>query len=806
MTESAIEMRPTMIGAPVQRKEDPRLLTGHGQYTADVQLPRMVHVAFVRSDRAHARILEIDTTEAAALRGVHGIYGAEDIASLVRPLCASSRTEGYHATLIPPLADSRVRYVGEPVVAVVAADRYVAEDARDMIHVDYEDLPILTDPAAALVETDTLIHDEAGTNLIVERGFGRGDTDAAFHTATHVVAGRYRMGRHAPMALETRACVGHWEHGKQSLTMWSATQAPGILRDALAELMDLPGKRIRCIAPDVGGGFGAKVSIYQEELAVAALARITGRPVKWVSDRLEDLTTTSQSFDDIVDLEMAMDANGVILGLRAQVLGDVGAYSIYPWTASLEPVQVISFMPGPYKVAAYQGRAQAVATNKPPMGPYRGVGRPVSTFAMERLMDKAAAVAGLAPEEIRRRNMVRADEFPYKTPVGIQWDRAGFIECLDNVVEAVDPDSFRRRQIEARAEGRYLGLGFASYSELTGLGSRIAAAPGMPINTGTETARLRIDSTGAVVAAMAFANHGQGLETSMAQVIADELGVAMEAVTIDSGDSDPLAHTTGTYASRSAVLSGGAATLAARGLREKILKVAAELMEASPTDLEIFNSTVRLAGTDKQLTFREIAHAFYTQMGRLHPKQRAAMDLEETRMFDPVFGTTSCATHAALVEVDPGTGMVEVKRYWVAEDCGRLINPMIVDGQVHGGVIQGIGVALHEELIYDADGQNLTASLADYLVPSAAEAPDVDVTHIETQLPDNLTGFRGMGEGGTIGAPGAIANAVANALQPFGADVDTLPMTPQRIHDLVQAGSTRTLRPGRNGSSDDTTS
>jgi len=787
MTDEASEMRPTMIGAPVQRKEDPRLLAGRGQYTADVQLPRMAHVAFVRSDRAHARILEIDAEEAQALPGVYGIYTAADIAPLIKPARASSRTPGYYATPITPLADGKVRHVGEPVVAVVAVDRYVAEDARDLIYVDYDDLPALTDPAVALADADTLVHDEAGTNLIVERGFGRGDTDEAFYAAAHVVTGHYRMGRHAPMPLETRACVGHWEDGKQSLTVWSATQAPGIMRDALADLMDLPGNRIRCIAPDVGGGFGAKVSLYQEELAVAALARVAGRPIKWVSDRLEDLTSTSQSFDDIVDLEMAIDAEGLILGLRAQVVGDVGAYSIYPWTAGLEPVQVISFMPGPYKVASYKAHAKAVATNKPPMGPYRGVGRPVSTFAMERLMDKAATAAGLTPEEMRRRNMVQPDEFPYKTPVGIQWDRAGFTECLDKVVEAIDPGAFRQQQAAARSEGRYLGLGFSSYSELTGLGSRIAVAPGMPINTGTETARLRLDSTGSVVAAMAFANHGQGLETSMAQVIADELGVSMDAITIDSGDSDPLAHTTGTYASRSAVLAGGAATLAARGLREKILNVAAELMEAAPTDLDIADSTVRLSGTDKQLTFREVAHAFYTQMGRLPADQRAEMDLEETRLFDPVFGTATCATHAALVEVDPATGMVEVKRYWVAEDCGRLINPMIVDGQVHGGVIQGIGVALHEELIYDEDGQNLTASLVDYLVPSSAESPDVDVAHIQTELPDNLTGFRGMGEGGTIGAPGAIANAVADALQPFGADVETLPLSPQRIYDLVQA-------------------
>lgn len=782
------ELRPKMIGARVQRKEDPRLLTGNGRYVADIQMPRLAHIAFLRSDRPHAHILDIDVSEALAVPGVFGVYTAGDLADQIEPPRATSRTTGYYATPIPPLADGKVRHVGEPVVAVVAASRYIAEDAVGLIAVDYEDLPVLADPEAALTDGANLLHTEAGTNLIVERGFERGDVDEAFYAAAHTVSARFRFRRHTPLALEPRAYLADWDAGRQALTLYSSTQAPGVMRDVLAKHMNLPGSRIKVIAPDVGGGFGSKVTLYPEEMAVCAIAKLAGRPVKWVSDRLEDLTATIQSFDEIIDARLAVDAKGAILGLQADVVGDVGAYSVYPWTAALEPVQVISFLPGPYRVENYKANVRAVATCKSPMGPYRGVGRPVSTFAMERLIDKAAHAVGIEPSEMRRRNLVKPEEFPYKTAVGIVWDRSGFMECLESACASVDVAAFRTEQAAARQEGRYLGLGFGSYSELTGLGSRISVAPGMPINTGTEQARLRLDSTGAVVAALGIANHGQGLETSMAQVIADELGVDMEAVSIEENDSDALSHTTGTYASRSAVLAGGAATLAARGLKEKILNVAAHLMEAPAADLDIVDSAVILTGTDRSMTFREIADAFYSQMGRLPHAERAGMDLEATHLFDPVFGTATSSTHAAIVAVDPATCSIEIKRYIVAEDCGRMINPMIVDGQVHGGVVQGIGAALLEEIIYDEEGQNLTASLVDYLVPSAAEAPDMEVAHIETELPDNVTGFRGMGEGGTIGAPAAIANAISDALAPFGVQVDELPASPQRLFQWIRAG------------------
>jgi aerobic carbon-monoxide dehydrogenase large subunit len=569
----------------------------------------------------------------------------------------------------------------------------------------------------------------------------------------------------------------------------SATQVPGIVRDALATALDMPGHQLRVIAADVGGGFGGKGSLYPEELFVCAAARKLGRSVKWTSDRMEDLASTSQGFDEIIDAEMGFDREGRALGLRAEVIGDIGAYSIYPWTAALEPVQVVSFLPGPYRIEHYRGRARAVSTSKAPTGPYRGVGRPTSTFVMERLMDIAAAKLALDPKDIRLRNLVSAGEQPYKVASGIVWDQSGFQECLSAACDAIGYQELRTKQKEARAEGRWFGIGIASYAELTGIGSRISVAPGMPINTGTETTIIRIDSTGAVTAAFGVAAHGQGLETTLAQIVAENLGARFEDVRIILGDSAGVPGGTGTYASRSLVLAGGAGTLAAQAVREKLFKAASHLLEAAPGDLVGENGVVSVAGTDKRITFREIARAVYSEMGRLPADLRE--ELAASKIYDPVFGTTSCATHIATVEIDPQTYQVHVDRFVVAEDCGRIVNPLIVDGQVHGGVAQGIGAALFEEVIYDAEGQIYTASLVDYLVPTAVEVPPMKVVHLESASPTTLGGFRGMGEGGTIGAPAAIANAIADALSPLGVEIAELPATPERLFRLIETARAR---------------
>ncbi|MBV9566101.1 MAG: molybdopterin-dependent oxidoreductase, partial [Bradyrhizobium sp.] len=540
------------------------------------------------------------------------------------------------------------------------------------------------------------------------------------------------------------------------------------------------GSRLRVVAPDVGGSFGSKGSLYPEELLLCIAARKLGRSVKYTADRLEDVTSCSQAFAEIVDVEMGFDADGIAIALQADVIGDVGAYSIYPWTCGLEPVQVVSFLPGPYKIRSYRGAVRGIATCKPPTGPYRGVGRPISTFVAERLMDMGAKALGLDPLEIRRRNLIRTEEFPYRIASGLIWDQCGFIECLDAAAEAADYDALRVRQEAARRDGRLFGIGIATYAELTGIGSRIAVAPGMPINTGSETAKLSIDSTGAVTAAFGVASHGQGLETTLAQIVADDLGARFADIRVLQGDSDEVPMSTGSYASRSAVLGGGAAKHASRLLRDKITRVASHLLEANAEDIEVADGMATVAGTDRAVTFRQIAKAVYSDMKTLPVEARE--ELSATYTYDPINGTTACATHIAAVEVDPETCVVRIHKYVVAEDCGTIINPMIVDGQVHGGVAQGIGAALHEELVYDDEGQLLTASLVDYVIPAAPEMPVMDVVHVES-CSAVAGGFRGMGEGGTIGAPAAIANALADAL---GREVSILPMTPERIFRLLR--------------------
>ena len=724
--------RPKIIGARLKRTEDPRLLTGRGNYVDDRVVPGLLHVAFRRSDQSHARIRSIDAAAARALPGVAAVLTAEDFAE-VAPVLATSRMAGYHPTPILPLARGKVRFVGEAVVAVVAESRYVAEDAADLVAIDYDPLPVVIDPEAAARDDAPLLHEEAGTNVLVSREFRRGSVEAALAAAPLRIRRRFRFHRKTPVAMENRAYLAEYEPGREALTLYATTQIPGIVRDALADALDLPGHRLRVIAPDVGGGFGGKGSLFPEEILVCAAALRLGRSVKWTSDRLEDLASTSHGFDEIIEAEIGLDADGRILALDADVLGDTGAYSIYPWTAAIEPVQVVSFLPGPYRIEHYRGRTRGVATSKAPTGPYRGVGRPASTFVMESLIDMAARRLGLDPRELRLRNFVREEEFPYKTGSGIVWDRSGFTDCLVAACDAAGYEALRREQAAARAAGRWFGIGLSSYAELTGIGSRIAAAPGMPINTGTETASIRVDSTGAVQVAVGVASHGQGLETTLAQVVAEHLGCRVEDVRIVHGDSAAVGSATGTYASRSAVLAGGAVTLAAQAVREKVLKAASHLLETAAVDLEAEGGQVAVAGTDRRISFREVARAVYSQMGRLPPAERE--ELEATRSYDPVFGTTTSSTHLATLEIDPETCGIRLKRFIVAEDCGRIINPLIVDGQVHGGVAQGIGAALYEEVVYDDQGQLLTASLVDYVVPAASEVPPMEVVHLETRSP-----------------------------------------------------------------------
>ncbi|MBI2216171.1 MAG: xanthine dehydrogenase family protein [Candidatus Rokubacteria bacterium] len=780
---------PKLIGARVRRVEDARLLTGEGRYVADVRPPGCLDAAFVRSPHAHARIVAIDVSAARALPGVVAVVTGEDMAAMAKPVRAASKMAGYRVTSFPPLALGKVRYVGEAVAVVVADTRYAAEDAAELVRVEYEALPAVPTAESAASPGSPRLHEEADGNVLVAREFARGDVDAALEAADVVVRRRFRFRRHTAVCMETRGCLAEYSRVTGFLSLRSSTQCPGLVRDVLADLLDLPEHKIRVIASDVGGGYGAKASLYPEEISVAAVARDLGRAVRWIGDRREDLLATSQAWDEIIDAELGLRRDGTIVGLRADVLADVGAYSIYPWTAGIEPVQTISFLPGPYRVPEYRGRARGVATCKAPMGPYRGVGRPPAVFAIERLMDQAARELDLDPTALRECNFIRGDDFPYKSPSGIVWDRSSFTETLGRAREALGYERARQEQARARAEGRWVGIGFASYVELTGIGSAIPVSPGMPVATGTEAATIRVDPSGTVTAVFGIASHGQGLETSLAQVVGENLGVPLDSVQVVHGDTALSPYGTGTYASRSAVLAGGAAILAARAVRDKTLAIAAHLLEAAPQDLVMSEGRVAVRGLpERGVSLRDVAKAAYSGVRRL-PKGMEP-GLEATRFYDPYYGTASSATHAVMLEVDRGTFDVRLLRYVVVEDCGRMINPLIVDGQVHGGVAQGIGAALLEEIVYDEGGQLLTGTLMDYLVPTASEIPHMEVHHLETPSPTALGGFRGMGEGGTIGAPAAIANAVTDALVPLSVEIDELPITPERIYRLVkQAGA-----------------
>lgn len=778
------EMTPRLIGARVHRKEDRRLVTGRGSYVDDCHQTGTLHAAFLRSPYAHALIRDLDVSVAREVAGVATVFVATDLSAHVKPVRAASKMQEYKETSFPPLAIDKVRHVGQAVAVVIAESRYIAEDALEAIHVNYESLPVVSDVVEAATATAPVLHSDAGTNVLLSREFKRGDADSAIDKAPVRVRDRFRFHRHAAVCMENRGCLANYDPGKEELTLRSATQCPGLLRDALAELLSMPEHSIRVVASDVGGGFGAKSSLYPEEITLCAAARLLERPIKWTSDRREDLMTTTQAWDEVVEAELALDTEGNIIGLRADVTSDIGAYSIYPWTATVEPIQTISFLTGPYKMPHYRGINRGVATCKAPMGPYRGVGRPITTFVLEGLMDRAARRLKMDPVELRLKNYIKPDEFPYKTPSGIVWDQASLTECMVKARTVLNPTKTVDWCAEIRAKGNWAGVGYATYIELTGVGSAIPVSPGMPIATGTEAAFIRVDPSGTVTATFSVAPQGQGHETALGQVVADTLGVPFDAVRVICGDTALAPQGTGTYASRSAVLAGGAALRAGGSLKEKVLQIAGHMMETNPADLEAANGRVfAKERPERAISFRAIAKIAYSGTKRL--PQGMEPGLETTRFYDPFFGTASSATHVAVVEVDAITYEVRLQRYIVVEDCGRIINPIIVDGQVKGGVAQGIGAALYEQIVYDDAGQLLTGSLVDYLVPTAAELLPIEVHHIETPSPTTLGGFRGMGEGGTIGAPAAIANAVSNALVEQHIEINEIPITPDKLFRLV---------------------
>jgi carbon-monoxide dehydrogenase large subunit len=767
-----------VFGAGVPRKEDARLVSGRGRYVSDVELPRMLHVAFVRSVHAHARLRAVDTAAAAALPGVVAVVTGDDPVFARHRLRARSALPSYVETEQPVLAWPEVRHCGEAVAAVVAVDRYVAEDAAALVTVDCEPLPAAVDAVAAR-GGGAVGHDAAPDNVLLSRRFESGNVEAVLAAAAVVVERTFRTNRQTAAPLEGRGGVADWNDAEGKLTLWSGTQVPHLARHGLAEILGLAENRVRVVAPDVGGGFGVKGILYPEDVALCLLAMRLGRPVKWVEQRREGLLASAHARDHHYAVRAGFDGDGRVLAMDVQITCNAGAYSIYPWTAGIEALMAGGLLAGPYKLEHYRAEVVAVATNTVPAGPYRGVARPATTFVMERVLDLGARALGLDPVAIRRINLVGAGDLPYTSATRLVHDSPSYPVCFEKAVEAIGYEAFRAEQARLRREGRYVGVGFANYNELTGLGQAASAGPRMPFRTGHEGATVRMDPSGAVTVLAGVTSQGQGLETTIAQVVASELGVPFASVTVILGDTDATPFGLGAFASRQAVIGGGAAMRAARAVRDKAARIAAHLLEVAPEDLELADGRVVVKGVpSRAVSLADVARVAHLETHRLPPDVEPG--LEATRFYDPIRGTFAAGAQAAIVEVDPVTGALAIRRYVCVEDTGRVINPLIVEGQVQGAIAQGIGGALWEHLVYDAAGQLLTGTLMEYALPTAAAMPPLDLGHIEEPA-DNLAGVRGVGEGGTLGPAAVLANAVADALAPFEVEVNDLPVTPARL-------------------------
>jgi aerobic carbon-monoxide dehydrogenase large subunit len=753
----------TWIGARVPRKEDRRLLTGRGRFVADMSRPRMLHAAFVRSPFASATIDGIAVDDAVKAPGVVAVLTA---AGLGAPyLLATLERDEFVPTRMPVLAADRVRFAGEPVGLVLADDAYQAEDAAELVAVDWTELPL-----------DVPLHDGAPGNCLVDlQMFDDPAVPGIIETAPILITARFGSARVAALPLEGRACLAEWDDRDDQLVLHVSTQVPHQVRTGVAQALGLAERCVRVIAPDVGGGFGLKCVVGREEVAVAAAALKTRRPVRWIEDRQENLTASFHGHEQWYTVRAAFSEAGQILALDADIECDTGAYSAFPFTCAVEPLMAATELPGIYKVPAYRARGRAIASHKPPTAPYRGVSRPQIVLVMERLMEKAAARLGLDPLEVRRRNMITS--FPYTGVNGITYDEGSYLESLD-VAEA-STRSWRPELAELRAKGLRAGIGFSCFSERTAYGTPTMSQRRMRMTPGYDTALVRMDPSGEVIVTTGTCGHGQGHETTFAQIVADRLGVDPGQVRLRQGDTDLAAYGWGTWGSRSVVIGGGAAARAAGLVADQLRGIAAVLLEASPDDVVLSGGAGRVRGDeDLAVPVAELARVAHFQAHRLPEELRYG--LQATASFDPP-GTFSNACHVAMVVIDPGTLSVALHRYLVVEDCGVVINPLIVDGQVRGGVTQGAAAALYEQLTYDGAGQPLSATLMDYLTPTAAELCEVEVVHLETPSAHSETGAKGMGEGGMIGAPAAVLNAINDAMRDTTVSYDSIPVLPQDL-------------------------
>jgi carbon-monoxide dehydrogenase large subunit len=780
--------KPSFVGRSIPRREDQRLLTGRGQFIADLELPHMLHAAFVRSPAAHARIRSVDLTRAASVRGVAYALSGAELARLLPPvpdtqlsLPAKWTARVQHKFINPQqplLAHDKVRHVGEAVAVIVAENRYIAEDAAQVVGLDLEPLPAVVDPEQALQAGTPIIHEKFATNLIGAFTIGKGEIDAALARSPHRLQRRFHHHRYAAAPMECRGVVGAHDRRTDAVTIWSSTQVVHWVRREAAAVLRLPEARIRCLALDVGGGFGLKGHVYPEDLLIPFLARRLGRPVQWIEDRREHLMCSCHSRDQIHDVEVGFDDEGRILALRNDFVVDCGAWN--PIGAGVVYNTAVH-LPGPYKIDAIAISARIAATNKVPNAPYRGAGRPEAAFAMERAIDLVAGELGREPADVRLRNMVGVDEMPYRVGIPyrdgepIVYDGGDYPGALRNALAAIGGlAAFRARQRAAQHDGRYLGLGIGCYVEGTGVGP-------------FESATVRIDPSGKILAACGACPQGQGMETIFAQVVADAWSVDPQDVVISLADTAAIAIGFGTIASRSTVTVSAAVHGASERLRAKVFAIAANLLECAADDLELRNGGVGIVGVPgAEVSLAQVAQAARPGWDHARP-QGVDAGLEETYYYEPPTVTWSYAVHAAIIEVDIELGRVRIEDYAIAHDCGVVVNPMLVEGQIVGGAAQGIGGALLEEFTYDSEGQLLTGSFMDYMVPTACEIPAMQVIHQHSPSPLNPLGVKGVGEGGPIAPPAVIANAVCDALADFNVEFNRTPITPQQIMQVVRS-------------------
>lgn len=769
---------PKFIGSPIKRREDPKLLQGTAQYVDDIRLPGTLHMIVVRSPYGNAAIRNIDYSRLIETPGVVAVYTGSDLAGKVGPVPVAGLVPDAKVPVQPVLAEGQAKFSGEPVAAVVCETRYGARDAADLFDIDYEAKDAVVDLEKAVEPGAPKVHEEFENNIAFNWELTGGDIEQGLKNADTIVRQKIVNGRVAPIALEPRGVLARYDVGEDKLTLWTSTQVPHKVRTHVAEQLGMMENRFRVITPEVGGGFGSKLNIYREEALAAYIARDLGRPVKWIESRSENFLATIHGRGQIGDVEMGLMKDGTVIALRYTVLADCGAYYQYLTVAIFTLTGLM--LPGPYKIPNIEMKVTGVFTNKVATDAYRGAGRPEATYILERMMDIAAAELGMDPAKIRQKNFPFKSDFPFSTAAGLSYDSGDYHTTLNRVLENASYANMRHEQEEARKKGRYLGIGLSTYVEVCGFGPSAALG-----GQGWESARVRVEPGGKVTVFSGASPHGQGQKTSFAQIIADGFGIDIEDVEVIHGDTDSVPFGVGTFGSRGMVVGGTAVAIARDKVREKMTRFASMELEADPEDIEFSGGKIYVASApERSASFADIAGMAYSAI-KLPPETEPG--LEETHFFEPPNFTFPFGAHVVLAEVDPRTGEVKILRYIAVDDVGNQINPLLVAGQIHGGIAQGVGQALEEEIIYDTGGQPINGSLMHYALPKATLFPRFELDHTVTPTDVNPLGAKGVGEAGTIGSTPAVVNAVVDALSPFGIRHLDMPVRPERIWQITNA-------------------